>query len=53
MVEDAPAGVEAAHRAGMHAIAVRSTHATLGADWVVHTLDDLPNDAFDRLLQSR
>ncbi|MCZ7569010.1 MAG: HAD-IA family hydrolase [Ardenticatenaceae bacterium] len=50
VVEDAPAGVEAAHRAGMRAIGVRSSHATLPADRVVHTLDELPDDAFDRLL---
>jgi len=50
VVEDAPAGVEGAHRAGMRAIGVRSSHAALPADWVVHTLDELPSDAFERLL---
>ena len=50
VVEDAPAGVEAAHRAGMRAIGVLSTHATLDADLVVQTLDDLDSDAFARLL---
>ncbi|MCZ7570819.1 MAG: HAD family phosphatase [Ardenticatenaceae bacterium] len=50
VVEDAPAGVEAAHRAGMRAIGVRSSHATLPADRVVHTLDELPDDTFERLL---
>jgi beta-phosphoglucomutase family hydrolase len=50
VVEDAPAGLEAARRAGMHAIGVRTTHATLRADIVVDTLDDLPDDGFDRLL---
>jgi beta-phosphoglucomutase family hydrolase len=51
VVEDAPAGIEAAHRAGMRAIGVRTSHATLQADIVVHTLDELPEDAFDRLIR--
>jgi beta-phosphoglucomutase family hydrolase len=50
VVEDAPAGTEAAHRAGMRAIGVRTSHATLQADIVAHTLDELPDDAFDRLI---
>ena len=50
VVEDAPAGLEAARRAGMRAIGVRTTHADLRADIVVDTLDDLPDDGFDRLL---
>ena len=50
VVEDAPAGLEAARRAGMRAIGVRTTHATLRADIVVDTLDDLPDDGFDRLI---
>ena len=50
VVEDAPAGLEAARRAGMCAIGVRTTHADLQADIVVDTLDDLPDDGFDRLL---
>jgi beta-phosphoglucomutase len=52
VVEDAPAGIEAAHRAGMRAIGVRTSHADLHADIVVDTLDLLPDDAFDRLLRS-
>jgi beta-phosphoglucomutase len=52
VVEDAPAGIAAAHRAGMRAIGVRSSHADLRADIVVDTLDLLPEDAFDRLLSS-
>ena len=52
VVEDAPAGIEAAHRAGMRAIGVRTSHADLHADIVVDTLDLLPNDAFDLLLSS-
>lgn len=50
VVEDAPAGVEAARRAGMRSIGVLSSHPALEADWVVRTLDDLTDDAFDRLL---
>lgn len=53
VVEDAPAGVEGAHRAGMAAIGVRSTHGELVADLVVDTLDDLHEDAFDELLLRR
>jgi HAD superfamily hydrolase (TIGR01509 family) len=50
VVEDAPAGVEGAHRGGMRAIGLRSSHATLPADIVVDSLADLDDDAFDRLL---
>jgi len=50
VLEDAPAGIAAAHRAGMRAIGVRTTHADLRADIVVDTLDQLPDDAFDRLV---
>lgn len=53
VVEDSTAGIEAAHRAGMRAVGVRSTHASLRADWVVHTLDKLPDDAFNRLLDGQ
>jgi beta-phosphoglucomutase len=50
VVEDAPAGAEAARRAGMRSIGVRSGHRHLDADLVVDSLADLPPDAFDRLL---
>jgi beta-phosphoglucomutase len=52
VIEDAPAGIEGAHRAGMRAIGVRSSHAGLQADIVVDTLAELPDDAFERLLDS-
>jgi beta-phosphoglucomutase len=52
VVEDAPAGIEAAQRAGMRAIGARTSHADLRADIVVDTLDLLPEDAFDLLLRS-
>jgi len=50
VVEDAPAGTEAARRAGMRSIGVLSSHAELRADIVVLTLEDLPETAFDELL---
>jgi beta-phosphoglucomutase len=50
VLEDAPAGVEAARRAGMHVIGVLTSHDSLEADVVVPRLSDLPADAFDRLL---
>ena len=53
VVEDAPAGIAGAHRGGMRAIGVRSSHADLHGDIVVDTLADLPDDAFERLLAER
>ena len=50
VVEDAPAGTEAARRAGMRSVGVLSSHVELEADIVVRTLEELPPDAFDRLL---
>ncbi len=50
VVEDAAAGVEGAHRAGMRAIGVRRGRATLGADMEVLSLSDLAPDAFERLI---
>jgi beta-phosphoglucomutase len=49
VIEDAPAGIEAARRAGMKSIGVRTTHPELEADWVVETLDQLPPDFFHTL----
>ena len=51
VVEDASAGVEAARRAGMRSIGVSRT-ALLDADLFVRSLEDLPADAFTRLLQA-
>lgn len=53
VVEDAPAGVEAARRAGMRAVGVLTAHADLGADIVVRTLEELSDNAFDELLRPR
>jgi HAD superfamily hydrolase (TIGR01509 family) len=54
VVEDAPAGLEAARRAGMPSIGVLSDHhARLEADVVVPTLEALTADAFEVLLAGR
>jgi HAD superfamily hydrolase (TIGR01509 family) len=52
VVEDAPAGIEAARRAGMASIGVRRNGSPLSADLAVSSLADLPADAFSRLLSS-
>lgn len=49
VVEDAPAGVEGARRAGMRSIGVNGT-SRLEADVYVTSLTDLDPDAFDRLI---
>ncbi len=53
VVEDAPAGIEAARRAGMRCIGVGPRHASLRADLTAPTLSALEEDAFDRVLESR
>jgi HAD superfamily hydrolase (TIGR01509 family) len=53
VVEDAPAGTEAARRAGMRTIGVLSSHGELHADLVVRTLEELPDTAFDDLLEGK
>ena len=50
MIEDAPAGLEGARRAGMKCVGVLTGHAELHADLVVHRLTDLAADALDQLL---
>lgn len=52
VVEDAPAGVEAARRAGMACLALTTSHpgtALAEADQVADGLAGLPEDTFDRL----
>lgn len=50
VVEDAQAGIQAARRAGMKVIGVG--HAPLdGADRLVRSLEDLPSDTFDVLVE--
>jgi HAD superfamily hydrolase (TIGR01509 family) len=49
VIEDSLAGVEAARRAGMRCVAVTTTHpraALSPADWVVESLEALPEGAF-------
>ena len=50
VIEDSPAGVEAAHRARMRCIGVGPRHAELPADLTVPSLAALPEDAFDDVL---
>ncbi|MFN8095632.1 MAG: HAD family phosphatase [Vicinamibacteria bacterium] len=51
VVEDAPAGIEGARRAGMPSIGVLSGHhPRLAADLTVPSLAALPDDAFETLL---
>jgi beta-phosphoglucomutase len=50
VIEDSAHGVLGAHRAGMRSIGVGIHHDELGAMLAVPTLDLLPHDAFDRLL---
>lgn len=51
VVEDAPAGIEAARRAGMRSIGLNRPGASLDADIAVSSLADLPPDAFSRLIR--
>ena len=51
VVEDAPAGVEAGRRGGMRTIGITSMSRPLDADIVVASLEDLPGDAFERLVE--
>jgi beta-phosphoglucomutase len=54
VVEDAPAGLEGARRAGMRCVGVISAHhAELAADVVVSSLELLPEAAFEELLAVR
>ncbi len=50
VVEDAAAGVQGAHRAGMVAIGVGPHHADLGADRSAESLVDLPVETFSDLV---
>ncbi len=50
VIEDSPAGLEGARRAGMKSIGVLTTHETLKADCVVKALSELPAEAFDELV---
>ncbi len=50
VVEDAPAGIEAARRAGMKSVGVSHGKRDLDGDVVVHSLRALPDLAFDKLV---
>jgi HAD superfamily hydrolase (TIGR01509 family) len=50
VVEDVEHGIEAAHRAGMRAVGVGGVRA---GDLVAGSLAELPQDAFDRLIEGR
>ena len=50
VVEDAPAGLEGARRAGMKTIGVLTTHDVLEADRVVRSLEELQWEMIDNLL---
>ena len=52
VVKDAAPGLEAARRAGMRTIGVGPGYALRHADVAVRSLDELPDDTFDRLLGS-
>ncbi len=52
VLEDAPAGIEAARRAGMKSIGICTLHAKLAADLPVRGFAELAADAFERLLAS-
>lgn len=49
VIEDAPAGIEAARRAGMFAVGVRTTHPALEADLAIERLDQLSSDVITLL----
>jgi beta-phosphoglucomutase len=57
VIEDAPPGIEAAHRAGMKCIAVTSTGRTraeqVAADWIVPSLQDVTPPQIAALLKSQ
>ena len=53
VVEDAAAGVEAAHRAGMLSVGVRATGNSLPASVFTRSMATLGDATFDRLLDGR
>ena len=53
VVEDAVAGIEGAHNAGMRSIGVSRDGKQLPADVVVRSLDLLHSDAFEKLLPAQ
>jgi len=53
VIEDAPAGIEGAHRAGMASIGVTTNHTHLKSNREVQTLEELFDDAFEELLADK
>ncbi|MEE2681028.1 MAG: HAD family phosphatase [Planctomycetota bacterium] len=54
VVEDAPAGIEAAHRAGMPAVGIRCPHQTAdlsAAEQVVDSFDECPESELRKLIK--
>jgi beta-phosphoglucomutase len=52
VIEDASAGIEAAHRAGMKAIGVLNTHPQLEADLVIKSLENLTWDMIEIVMRT-
>jgi beta-phosphoglucomutase family hydrolase len=50
VIEDAPAGIEGARRAGMKSIGVLTSHPSLQADCVIDRLDNLSPDILNDLI---
>jgi beta-phosphoglucomutase len=48
VIEDSPAGIEAASKAAMRSIGVLTTHSQLDADIVVESLEALSSNVFTR-----
>ncbi|NLV73543.1 MAG: HAD family phosphatase [Chloroflexi bacterium] len=56
VIEDSTAGIQAAQAAGIACLAVMTTHSAdklTGADLIVDSLSELPNDAFERLIAAK
>jgi len=53
VVEDAPAGIEAARKAAMACIGLLTTHAHLDHEPVFRSLEDVPFDTFARLIAAQ
>jgi beta-phosphoglucomutase family hydrolase len=50
VIEDAPVGIEGARRAGMHSVGVLFAHASLAADIVTRSLEELSPTALEHLV---
>src|SRR5437016_7190841 len=50
VLEDAPAGIEGARRAGMKSVGVCTLHPTLAADLRILSFEELPENALEQLL---